>query len=156
MNPYRMGFFRLFIMGLITLASSFWVIIEKLYLVAERRLSVKKARIFAAYVSKPILNYGCGDTDFGDVNVDIVPRSVSNFVLIKPSPAHLPFPSKHFGAVICSHVKEHVPDPEALEMELERVADRVYMVVPSPIFIWTWLWPEHRWVFINGKALKLR
>lgn len=156
MNPLRIGFFRLFIMGLITLVSSFWVLIEKLYLIAERRQSVKKARIYAAYVSKPTLNYGCGDTDFGDVNVDIVPRLVSNFVLIEPSPTQLPFPSKHFGAVICSHVKEHVPDPEALERELERVADRVFMVVPSPIFLWTWLWPEHRWVFINGKTVKLR
>jgi len=156
MNPYRMGYAKLFILGLITLASSFWVLVEKLYLIAGRRHAVKKARIYAASVNRPTLNYGCGNTDFGDINVDIVPRPVSHFILVKPSPAHLPFPSKYFGAVICSHVKEHVPDPEALETELERVADRVFMVVPSPIFMWTWLWPEHKWVFIKGKAVKLR
>jgi hypothetical protein len=155
MSPYRMKLTRLVFLGLASLAASFWVHIENLMKVAQRRHALKRAREHAASVGRPVLNYGCEATDFGDVNVDIVDQPVSNFTLIEPSPAPMPFPSGAFGAVVCCHVIEHVPDPWALRAELERVADRVFMVAPSPIFLWTWLWPEHRWVFIRGKAYEL-
>ncbi len=68
----------------------------------------------------------------------------------------MPFPPKSFGAAVCSHVIEHVPDPRALIMDLERVSDRVFLILPSPLFLWTWLWPDHRWVFIRGRAIQLK
>ena len=155
MNPYRMKLSRLIILGLASLAASFWVHIENLYKIAQRRHALKRARVYSASVGRPVLNYGCEETDYGDVNADIVERSVGNFVMIEPSPAHLPFPPKLFGAVVCSHVIEHVPDPEVLRRDLERVADRVFMVMPNPLFLWTWLWPDHKWIFIGEKAIRL-
>lgn len=155
MNPYRMKLSRLVILGLASLAASFWVHIENLYKIAQRRHALKRARVYSASVGRPVLNYGCEETDYGDVNADIVERSVGNFVMIEPSPAHLPFPSKLFGAVVCNHVIEHVPDPEVLRRDLERVADRVFVVMPNPLFLWTWLWPDHKWIFIGEKTIRL-
>ncbi|MCW3979381.1 MAG: methyltransferase domain-containing protein [Candidatus Bathyarchaeota archaeon] len=150
-----MRFRKLLILGFLCIAASFWVHIENLYKIAQRRHAVKKARTFSASVKKPILNYGCFNTSYGHVNADIEKQPVPNFMLIEPSPSPLPFPSKYFGAAICTHVKEHVPDPDALEAELSRVADRVYVAVPSPAFLWTWVWPEHRWVFLRGRTIRL-
>lgn len=156
MNPYRMRLGRLFLLGLISLAASFLVHIENLLKIAQRMDAIKMARIHAASVNKPLLNYGCEGTSFGDVNVDIEERPVPNFRLIEPSPAPMPFSPKSFGAAVCSHVIEHVPDPRALIMDLERVSDRVFLILPSPLFLWTWLWPDHRWVFIRGRAIQLK
>jgi len=155
MYPYRMKLSRLLLLGVASLAASFLVHIENLLKVAQRMHAVKQARVYAASVGKPVLNYGCEDTCFGNVNVDIVERTVPNFQLIEPSPAPTPFPSKHFGAAVCCHVIEHVPDPHSLIKELERISDRVFMVVPNPLFLWTWVWPDHRWVFIRGQAFPI-
>jgi hypothetical protein len=138
-----------------TLAASFWIHIENLFKIARRMQAVKEARRYSNTVGKPLLNYGCEGTTFGDVNVDISEQDVPNFVLIEPSPAPTPFPDKHFGAVVCNHVIEHVPDPEVLQCELERIADKVHMISPSPVFLYTWLWPDHKWVFINGKQFSI-
>ena len=156
MNPYRMSVRRLLFLGFASLAASFWVHIENLMKVAQRMHAAKMARTYTAKVGKPLLNYGCEDTSFGDLNVDIEEQDIPNFMLIEPSPAPLPFPSKSFGAVVCCHVMEHVPDPWKLDEDLRRVADRVFYVNPPPIFLWTWLWPDHKWVFIRGKARKLK
>ena len=147
---------KLVFLGFISLAASFWVHIENLLKIAQRRQALKDARIFAAECGKPILNYGCGETGFGDVNVDIEERAVPNFMLIEPSPAPLPFPTKAFGAVVCCHVAEHVPDPVKLDEELRRVAEKVFYVIPNPIFIWTWLWPDHLWVHMRGRYNRLK
>jgi SAM-dependent methyltransferase len=44
---------------------------------------------------------------------------------------HLPFADKAFDFVICSHVLEHVRDPERAVAELQRVGRRGYIETPS-------------------------
>lgn len=147
---------RPFLFGLIFLAASFVVHIENLLKTSQGMNAVKRVRIHASLVNKPLLNYDCGGTNFGDVNVDMEERSVPNIRLIEPSPAFMPFPPESFGAADCCHVVEHVHDPRALIMDLELVADCVFIVLPSPLFPWTWLRPDHRWVFTRGRAVQLK
>ena len=154
-NPYNMRLRRLLLFGFMSLAASFWIHIENLFKVAQRMHAVKEARSYSVRVKKPVLNYGCEGTAFGDINVDITEQDVPNFMLIEPSPASTPFPDKHFAAVVCNHVLEHVPDPEALQGELERIADHVHMITPNPVFLYTWLWPDHKWVFIKGRQFSI-
>ncbi|MCW4036296.1 MAG: hypothetical protein NWE75_03805 [Candidatus Bathyarchaeota archaeon] len=95
---------RPFLFGLIFLAASFVVHIENLLKTSQGMNAVKRVRIHASLVNKPLLNYDCGGTNFGDVNVDMEERSVPNIRLIEPSPAFMPFPPESFGAVNCCHV----------------------------------------------------
>jgi len=123
------------------------------------------ARKYSNSVGKPLLNVGCGTrvssvrstilgpTSWGDVNCDINASAACEMGSTKPCycDAHrLPFPDKHFGAVIASHVLEHVVDPAAVMAELHRVSDRVYAIVPKWWAPHTWLHPGHRW-FIRGR-----
>ncbi len=110
-------------------------------------LLFRSARKRAQLARKPLLNVGCKAvyTGLSDVNLDIVPRDVPNFTLGDVQDMGM-FEDKQFAAAFASHVLEHVPDPEAALRELNRVADRVYIVTPLPIFPWTWLHPEHRWI----------
>lgn len=109
---------------------------------------------------KPLLNVGAGTptssvrtglfgpTLWGDVNLDIAAPDIA------PGPdwvaygdAHaLPYPDKHFGAVVASHVLEHVVDPHAVLAELHRVADEVYVITPPWWTPHAWLHPGHRWL----------
>src|SRR5919109_5463651 len=45
--------------------------------------------------------------------------------------AALPFADNSFDVVICSHVLEHVEDPDAALAELERVGNRGYIECPN-------------------------
>ena len=105
------------------------------------------ARNYSKSVNKPLLNLSCGNSTFGDVNADIVPRSVENFVLFSPTES-LPFEDNEFGAVYSSHTLEHSEDPEFLLAELNRVADRVYLVLPD---FWALpvLHPSHHKIPLN-------
>ena len=62
----------------------------------------------------------------------------------------IPYPDKHFGAALVSHVLEHLPsiDDAALAWrELWRVADQVYVAYPRKANLWAWLNPDHHlWV----------
>jgi hypothetical protein len=29
------------------------------------------------------------------------------------------------------------------------------MITPNPVFLYTWLWPDHKWVFIKGRQLSI-
>ncbi len=125
----------------------------------EKRYVFDQALRYARSVNKPILNYGCGQyfwyaIKHSDVNADIVPRDVPNFMLVEPDTRKLPFPDKYFSCAFVSHVIEHVENPDALLAELNRVADRVYIITPKPIFLQTWLNPSHKWVFIGEKKIK--
>lgn len=45
-----------------------------------------------------------------------------------------PFENKEFDFVICTHVAEHVPDPEMFFNELTRIGHRGYLETPTPFF----------------------
>ena len=80
-----------------------------------------------------VLDVGCGYEAGGDVNCDLIVKEnrhrdlasipiklIENFVLCD---AHfLPFKDNCFGKVICSHVFEHVNNPELVMHELVRVS----------------------------------
>jgi len=88
------------------------------------------------------LDIGCGSIPVGDVNLDlfvglgphhkhaIKPKLIYNFVL---SDAHfLPFRSKIFTTVHCSHVLEHLFNPCQALYEMNRVAtESVFIIVPN-------------------------
>ena len=134
-----------------------WVAVEVATHKLQTHMVAKQAREVADRLGKPMLNYGCGATSYGDVNADVEPREVRNFMLINPIPDSLPFPNGFFGSVICSHVLEHVPDPDFLIQELSRVADEVFIITPQPMFLGTWLAPGHRWVFYpDGRRIKIK
>lgn len=85
-----------------------------------------------------VLDVGCGCVALGDVNVDLFPFSsvhrryifnpkiITNFVLADA--CHLPFPSKSFELVHCSHLIEHISNPIILIKELIRVAKKKVVI----------------------------
>lgn len=136
-------------------------------------LVARAAQAEGARRGKPVLNVGAGTpgtslrvrllgpTRWGDVNCDLAARreiACGPEMVCYCDVQRLPYPDKHFGAAIASHVLEHVPDPEAALRELHRVADVVYIVVPSWWAPHTWLHPGHLWYYqrSSGKFLRLR
>ncbi|MEX0928660.1 MAG: methyltransferase domain-containing protein [Balneolales bacterium] len=98
------------------------------------------------------LNICCGKTDGGGINADIFKHdSVPNFILTGDI-YNLPFNNKQFKTVLCSHTIEHVEDPELFFKELNRVGEKVSLVIPP-------LWDisavfnalEHKWIFLTFK-----
>ncbi len=90
-----------------------------------------------------ILNVGCGDKTFADVNVDLfkngeancqihrrrivkMPSAIQNFVLA--SAECLPFRDSSFDIVYCYHVIEHLDDPIRLVGEVYRVSKRLSLI----------------------------
>jgi ubiquinone/menaquinone biosynthesis C-methylase UbiE len=133
-------------------------------------LAARRAREYARSVGKPMLNVGCGTrissvrstllgpTAWGDVNCDINTSTACVDGNLEPCHCdihNLPYPDKHFGAVIASHVLEHVVDPVAAMAELVRVADRVYAITPHWAAPHTWLHPGHRWFIRGNRAVPL-
>lgn len=130
-----------------------------------------EARRAARARRKPLLNVGCGTSQsslraalfgptlWGDINCDIAAKG--EWRLGDRQPCYgdihqLPFPDKYFGAVIASHVVEHVDDPHRAMRELHRVADSVFVIVPKWWAPHTWLHPGHQWFFDdNGQRLGL-
>jgi len=58
---------------------------------------------------------------------------------------HLPFADKTFDYVIASHVLEHMSDPMAFVLELERVAHAGYIETPSAVSERIFGWNFHHW-----------
>lgn len=131
----------------------------------------KRARRAANARGKPLLNVGCGTkgsslrvfllghTGWGDVNCDVAAKAScdqSGKLACTCDTMHLPWKDKQFGAVIASHVLEHVEDPERALMELDRVADEVFVITPPWWAPHTYLHPGHRWfVSSTGQYLRL-
>ncbi|MBN1949543.1 MAG: methyltransferase domain-containing protein [Candidatus Cloacimonetes bacterium] len=98
------------------------------------------------------LNICCGRTDGGGINVDIVQhQELPRFVQID-NIYSLPFADKAFPTVLCSHTLEHVDDPIRFFRELQRIGQKVVLVLP-PIWDITaaFNFLEHKWLFLTWK-----
>jgi len=112
-------------------------------------------------LQKPLLNLGAGTegsslraallgpTLWGDVNLDI---AAPDAAMCGPDQvcwgdAHtLPYPDKHFGSAILSHVLEHVDDPREVMAEVQRVTEgQIFVIVPKWWAPHTWHHPGHQW-----------
>ena len=96
------------------------------------------------------LNICCGKTHGGGVNADVVSYgALDNFVLVD-NIYHLPFTDKQFDTVLCSHTMEHVDNPDAFFAELQRVGQRVTIVLPPVWDLSAALnFLEHKWLFLT-------
>ena len=61
---------------------------------------------------------------------------------------HLPFKDGAFSYTICSHILEHMDDPQQFARELERVSAAGYIQSPSEIAEKLFHWSFHRW-YVN-------
>ncbi len=157
-------------MGLVAVGAAYSAIayVEDVVLRPDRvaQRAIKHARS----VGKPTLNVGAGTpgsslrvailgpTLWGDVNLDLAAPQVPHGPnCVAYGDIHkIPYPNKHFGAAIASHVLEHVDDPQAALVELCRVADRVYAITPKWWAPHTWLYTDHQWyVTERGKYIPL-
>lgn len=119
---------------------------------AERWIAFQEAREAADRLGLPLLNFGCGTlrpyVDLADINADVVPRRVPNFLLIGRG-GRLPLRDKSV-VTFCSHVLEHVERPEETLKELRRVSAALYVVLPKWWNLSAWLHPGHRRVYAGG------
>lgn len=132
----------------------------------RRAAAARDARRMANAVGKPLLNVGAGTpgsalfgaTLYGDVNVDLagrrdVPHGTPGVVTYADA-EHLPFRAGQFGAVLASHILEHLPNPDRALREWLRVVGgdsrRLFIVTPSWWAPHTWLHPGHLWYFEDG------
>jgi len=129
-----------------------------------------RARLAASRRGKPLLNVGCGlpgsslrvallgPTGWGDTNCDIASSSSCDLSVRTCfcDITSLPWGDKEFGAVIASHVLEHVEDPQLALNELHRVADEVFVITPAWWAPHTWVHPGHRWyIRADGTSTRL-
>jgi ubiquinone/menaquinone biosynthesis C-methylase UbiE len=84
-----------------------------------------------------VLDIGCGFTAHEKANVVCDVQDLSNFYkdkkFVKLNEKKLPFKDKEFDFVIASHVIEHVEDVTFFIKELERVALKGYIELPTPL-----------------------
>lgn len=124
----------------------------------ERKTIFLKAQAHADSLNMPLLVVGTPKFSFnhpcGDVTIDIAPPLGDLCATMKADVRDIPFPDNHFGAAFVSHVIEHLATIEdALQAisELERVADKVFIVSPSKYSLLAWTHPDHRlWVKVEG------
>ena len=124
----------------------------------ERRRVFQQARDYADSLSKPMLVVGAPKFTFnhpcGDVTIDINPGVPTSCDYEVADIRAIPYPSGHFAAAYASHVLEHLPtiDDAILALnELERVADKVFIVSPHKMSLAAWLHPSHHlWVTATG------
>lgn len=138
----------------------------------ERREKYAAALDYARLVGKPLLVAGGpwgpwarfvgvpAGHGFGDVCIDINSAACRNGAAVEVADVRrIPYPSKHFGAVLASHVLEHlssIGDAKAAIRELHRVADRVFIASPRKTSLMAQFHPGHHlWVseMANGDIL---
>ena len=134
----------------LTLLAGQWVI-NQIYNETEKAFVTQRAYEYARQRGKLVLDFGCGNFPRGDYNVDITPRKAKNFIKIQAfDKPRLPFPDKYFAAILCYHVLEHTNNPQHTLKELNRVAEKVYIITPNPFWWRTWLHFGHKWIFIGN------
>ena len=118
----------------------------------ERKRLYEKALAAARASGKPMLivgapdgDYGCGDPSKGDVVLDLRPAPGCPNAVVGSVEA-IPYPTGYFGSTFCSHVLEHVCDPQRAEDELHRVADAVFVAWPRPWQVLAYAVPGHTWL----------
>lgn len=140
-----------------------WFIIGYVYDVIYRPYKIfKQANKNSAKTNKPLLNIGAGTKStsmksflFGnfmaDINMDINGEGVCNKNNVcYGNLMNIPYKNKHFSGVFASHVLEHVDNPKLALKEMNRVADKVYILVPLWWCLHTWFYWDHMW-YINLK-----
>ena len=82
-------------------------------------------------------------------------KIVADRPVVEADGQYLPFADASFDYVICSHVLEHVENPELLISELMRVASRGYIETPSEIAERLYGWSYLNWVInlIDGQLI---
>jgi len=132
--------------------------IQQMVEAQERHQVFSQARAYADSMGKPLLVVGAPKWKFshpyGDVTIDISPRFTDDPNVEIVDVRNIPYPDHYFGAAFASHVLEHLPTIEdafrALD-EMERVADKVFVVSPHKTSIFAWLHPDHHlWVTPSG------
>lgn len=126
--------------------------------IQERRQIFTQARNYADQVGKPLLVVGSPKLRFnhpcGDVTIDISPEMARFCDAEIADVRDIPYPDSYFGAAFCSHVLEHLPTIEDASIaldEMERVAERVFVVSPHKTSIMAWVNPGHHlWVTPSG------
>ncbi len=117
------------------------------------------ADIFRITESDRVLDVGGGDNPFSEADriVDAefgssphrdgkgVPRGLEERY-VKADIHALPFEDKAFDFVFCSHVLEHVADPEAACREIMRVGKRGYIETPRKWMEFFAGHPSHQWL----------
>jgi ubiquinone/menaquinone biosynthesis C-methylase UbiE len=120
----------------------------------EREWAWAMAREVADALGKPMLNVGCGvgrlnGHKCGDVCLDLDPRRLQVCkapVQVLGDVRSIPYPDSYFGSALVSHVLEHLPsadDAVSALNELGRVADYVFICVPSKNSLMAWTVPGH-------------
>lgn len=141
----------------------------------RRTMAAKAARQFADYKGKPLLNIGAGTNGtalfgstahLGDVNVDLagrrdLPHGTRGAVTYADAMDLRDFPDGVFGAVLASHILEHLSNPRRAIAEFMRVVGHdpggLFIVTPSwwaPVH--TFGHPHHFWFFADGAGCTKR
>ena len=110
------------------------------------------ANILAEATGKPTINIGAKRDKWGDIKCDIEPHGGVIYANIESMPQ---FADKTFSVALVSHVIEHVEHPEDALKEVQRIADNVVVILPSPLDIATWVDPQHKWVFFGGSKVRI-
>lgn len=142
-----------------------WQLLVWLGETIDKNRKFKEASSFAVEQGKPLLVV-CGPWGakpfrrwfnkpahgFGDVCFDINRRAIEGHPrAVVASVTHIPFADKKFGAAFASHLLEHLPTTDdarkALD-ELNRVAEKVFIVCPSRQSVAGWVIADHHlWVW---------
>lgn len=135
----------------------------------RRAAAARAAREYANARGLPLLNVGAGTSEsalfgstlYGDVNVDLngrrdIAHGTPGVVTYADAEDLSEFPDGSFGAVLASHVLEHLPHPDVAIREWLRVVGgdpaALFIVTPSWWAPHTWLHAGHLWYFPDGQG----
>lgn len=127
--------------------------------IGERQQAFVRARDYADNAGKPLLVVGTPRLGWlyhpcGDVTIDINPARTKYCDTQIADVRDIPYPNGYFGAAFVSHVLEHLPtvaDAYTALGELDRVAEKVFVVSPHKICLYAWIHPDHYlWITQDG------